>query len=110
MSVLLQTSLGDMVFDLHTDLCPKVRALDCVGALDRCFCVAIFAAVPVSADSGERFLLPSPRAPLLSLTGSARAGEPQFHQAVQAKVLQQLPVPLGGEGLHRAVGRPHEHG
>ena len=25
MSVLIETSLGDMVFDLHTDLCPKVR-------------------------------------------------------------------------------------
>lgn len=23
MSVLLETSLGDLVFDLHTDLCPK---------------------------------------------------------------------------------------
>ncbi len=23
MSILLETSLGDLVFDLHTDLCPK---------------------------------------------------------------------------------------
>jgi len=27
MSVLLETSLGDMVFDLHTDLAPKVLSL-----------------------------------------------------------------------------------
>jgi hypothetical protein len=31
MSVLMETSLGEMVFDLHTDLCPKVSA----DALDR---------------------------------------------------------------------------
>ncbi len=30
MAVMLETSLGEMVFDLHTDLCPKVThvALD----------------------------------------------------------------------------------
>jgi hypothetical protein len=31
-------------------------------------------------------------------------------EAVQAQVLQQLPVPLGREGLHRAIGRPDQYG
>ena len=43
MAVMLETSLGDMVFDLHTDLCPKVV---------RFFSRALFRSPAASLDAG----------------------------------------------------------
>jgi hypothetical protein len=41
---MLETSLGDMVFDLHTDLCPKVV---------RFFSRALFRSLAASLDAGR---------------------------------------------------------
>ena len=111
MSVIIETSKGDLIVDLYVDDCPKAATnfLKCVlhwGALTHGGCRK------TSRGLLQRKQLPCAGPPAVgaALTSAAPflSSAPSL-QAVQAQVLQQLPVLQRAAQLHRAERRPDKH-
>lgn len=119
MSVIIETSKGDIVVDVYVDECPKAATnfLKCVlpvAAAGMAVCELFMPDSKAHLYPGLcrwRWLQPTCR---LAERGVFAAldtpiSSPTCPQAVQAQVLQQLPVLQCAAQLHCAERRPHQH-